>query len=224
MGQPQWQVQLQWHTLEQTTEQATGLPAVPEHSARMPVLWDAEGDLARLCRAVQDQLQPAVQATLPTATPLASSTLAEASTLSPSSTPKVSSTDTPATVLPLRQSALPVQPAHPLAALVQQFNQQAPAYQQFRAALSATLQRCATRSVDGLVMHLARQAGNPGRVWALLLHHLHAEQQLALADAALSLVERELANLPASLRQSLHAQLLAAAPGQRAAASTRQAA
>jgi len=224
MGQPQWQAQLQWHTLEQTTEQATGLPAVPEHSARMPVLWDAEGDLARLCRAVQDQLQPAVQATVHTATPLASSTLAEASTLSPSSTPKVSSTDTPATVLPLRQSAQPVQPAHPLAALVQQFNQQAPAYQQFRAALSATLQRCATRSVDGLVMHLARQAGNPGRVWALLLHHLHAEQQLALADAALSLVERELASLPASLRQSLHAQLLAAAPGQRNAGSARQAA
>ena len=42
--------------------------------------------------------------------------------------------------------------------------------------------------------------------------------------AALSLVERELASLPASLRQNLHAQLLAAAPGQRAAASTRQAA
>ena len=71
---------------------------------------------------------------------------------------------------------------------------------------------------------LARQAGNPGRVWALLLHHLHTEQQLALADAALGLVERELASLPASLRQSLHAQLLAAAPGQRAAGSTRQAA
>ena len=112
-------------------------------------------------------------------------------------------------MLPLRPAAT----AHPLAALVQQFNQQAPAYQQFRAALSATLQRCATRSVDGLVMHLARQAGNPGRVWALLLHHLHAEQQLALADVALGLVERELASLPALLRQSLHAQLLAAAPG-----------
>lgn len=221
MGQPQWQAQLRWQSTEQTTEQAiaqaTDLPTTPEHSASMPVLWDAEGDLARLCHALQDQLQPAV----PAAPQLAPSpALAEGRALSQPSTPTSTSTEVPATVLPLRPAAL----AHPLAILVQQFNQQAPAYQQFRAALSATLQRCATRSVDGLVMHLARQAGNPGRVWALLLHHLHAEQQLALADAALGLVERELASLPASLRQSLHAQLLAAAPGQRAAGSTRQAA
>ena len=212
MGQPQWQAQLQWQALEQ--------PEAAHSSGAVAVLWDAEGDLARLCHALQDQLQPAVPALPQTATPLPPSTLAEGTTLSPSSTPKVTSPDAPATVLPLRPAA----PAHPLAILVQQFNQQAPAYQQFRAALSATLQRCATRSVDGLVMHLARQAGNPGRVWALLLHHLHADQQLVLADAALGLVERELASLPASLRQSLHAQLLAAAPGQRAAASTRQAA
>ena len=212
MGQPQWQAQLQWQALEQ--------PEAAHSSGAVAVLWDAEGDLARLCHALQDQLQPAVPALPQTATPLPPSTLAEGTTLSPSSTPKVTSPDAPATVLPLRPAA----PAHPLAILVQQFNQQAPAYQQFRAALSATLQRCATRSVDGLVMHLARQAGNPGRVWALLLHHLHADQQLVLADAALGLVERELASLPASLRQSLHAQLLAAAPGQRAAGSTRQAA
>lgn len=212
MGQPQWQAQLQWQALEQ--------PEATHSSGAVAVLWDAEGDLARLCHALLDQLQPAVPALPQTATPLPPSTLAEGTTLSPSSTPKVTSPDAPATVLPLRPAA----PAHPLAILVQQFNQQAPAYQQFRAALSATLQRCATRSVDGLVMHLARQAGNPGRVWALLLLHLHADQQLVLADAALGLVERELASLPASLRQNLHAQLLAAAPGQRAAASTRQAA
>ena len=244
MGQPQWQAQLQW--------QAQDLAEPPHHSGALPVLWDADGDLARLCHALQDQLQPALQAAPHRAVqPAQAHTLAETpaghaasgartvgaaegtaptepntqSKTQPSTRPSTQTgagtrTDAPATVLPLRPAAT----AHPLAALVQQFNQQAPAYQQFRAALSATLQRCATRSVDGLVMHLARQAGNPGRVWALLLHHLHAEQQLALADVALGLVERELASLPASLRQSLHAQLLAAAPGQRSAGTTRQAA
>ena len=235
VGQPQWQAQLQW--------QAQDGSEAPALSSAAPVLWDAEGDLARLCRAVQAQLQPSLEqapavaamAMTPAATPAASAAPPEVTPVASPVTSSVASpvasaaaasgtaarsADVAATVLPLR----PTLPAHPLSALVQQFNQQAPAYQQFRAALSATLQRCGTRNVDGLVMHLARQAGNPGRVWAQLLHHLHADQQLTLADAALALVERELASLPLSLRQSLHAQLLAAAPGQRGAGTTRQAA
>ena len=226
-GQPQWHAQLHW--------QAQDLGETAAHSRTLAVRWDAEGDLARVCQALQAQLQPAL-APAPTAAgsaPVSTSPQAPAPAPAPApaqaqparalaagSLAQAAGAEAPATVLPLRPAA----PAHPLAALVQQFNQQAPAYQQFRAALSATLQHCGTRSVDGLVMHLARQAGNPGRVWALLLQHLHADQQLALADAALALVERELASLPLSLRQSLHAQLVAAAPGQRGTHSARQAA
>ena len=219
MGQPQWQAQLQW--------QAQDLHEAPALSSAAPVLWDADGDLARLCRAIQAQLQPTLE-DAPELAPMAATPAASTSTpvafpdASPAAAPETAArgADVAATVLPMR----PTLPTHPLSALVQQFNQQAPAYHQFRAALSATLQRCGTRSVDGLVMHLARQAGNPGRVWAQLLHHLHADQQLTLAEAALALVERELASLPLSLRQSLHAQLVAAAPGQRAAGTARQAA
>lgn len=238
IGQPQWQAQLQWQVQDQSD--------APALSSAAPVLWDAEGDLARLCRAVQDQFEPvleeaapdvvaassglasaaaprvephvAAQVASPDASPYTSQNVPQVASPAAASVTSARHADTPATVLPMRPSL----PAHPLSVLVQQFNQQAPAYQQFRAALSATLQRCGTRSVDGLVMHLARQAGNPGRVWAQLLHHLHADQQLTLVDAALALVERELASLPLSLRQSLHAQLVAAAPGQRGAGTTRQ--
>lgn len=97
--------------------------------------------------------------------------------------------------------------ANPLTLLVQGFNQQAEAYSQFRAALSATLHQVPTRFLDGLVLQLSRQAGSPARVWALLLFWLHAEQDRPLQAQALLLVEQELAHLSVSLRTQLQATL-----------------
>jgi len=59
------------------------------------------------------------------------------------------------------------------------------------------------------VMQLARQAGNPARVWALLLHWLHAEHELSLQAHALQLVEQELQSVPAALRKDIHVLLAA---------------
>ena len=97
--------------------------------------------------------------------------------------------------------------SNPLTLLVQGFNQQAEAYSQFRAALSATLHQVPTRFLDGLVLQLSRQAGSPARVWALLLFWLHAEQDRPLQAQALLLVEQELAHLSVSLRTQLQATL-----------------
>ena len=110
--------------------------------------------------------------------------------------------------------------ANPLPVLVRGFNAQAEAYGQFRAALSATLHQVPTRFLDGLVLQLSRQAGSPGRVWALLLFWLHAEHDMPLGPQALALVEQELAQMPVALRTEIHNTLAAAAlaPGERQAA------
>ncbi len=100
---------------------------------------------------------------------------------------------------------------NPLSALVQGFNRHAGAYGSFRAALSATLHEVPTRFLDGLVLQLARQAGSPGRVWALLLHWLHSEQTLDLTPQALALVEQELASTTVAVRKDMHAAFVRAA-------------
>ena len=100
---------------------------------------------------------------------------------------------------------------NPLTALVQGFNRHAGAYGSFRAALSATLHEVPTRFLDGLVLQLARQAGSPGRVWALLLHWLHSEQTLDLTPRALALVEQELASTTVAVRKDIHAAFVRAA-------------
>lgn len=101
----------------------------------------------------------------------------------------------------------PQAPGNPLAALVLHFNAQAGHYTQFRAALTVTLRQVTARFLDGLVMGLTAQAGNPGRVWALLLYWLHAEHDLLLQPQALALVEGELASLPVAVRSQVHAAL-----------------
>jgi len=94
---------------------------------------------------------------------------------------------------------------------VQGFNAHAGAYGQFRGALSSTLHQVSTRFLETLVLQLTRQAGNPGRVWALLLYWLHAEHDLPLHAQALQLVEQELANLPVAVRAEVNAALGTAA-------------
>jgi hypothetical protein len=101
----------------------------------------------------------------------------------------------------------PQAPGNPLAALVQHFNAQSGHYTQFRAALTVTLRQVTSRFLDGLVMGLVPQAGNPGRVWALLLYWLHAEHELSLQPQALDLVQRELASLPVTLRAQVNSAL-----------------
>lgn len=108
----------------------------------------------------------------------------------------------------------PFSTGNPLQALVQSFNQFAPAYSQFRAALSATLQPLPTRQLDTIVLQLSRQAGSPGRVWALMLHWLHEEHGFALTPAAAQLVAQELATVPATLRTQVHQALTQAASAQ----------
>jgi von Willebrand factor type A domain len=114
----------------------------------------------------------------------------------------------------------PAAPGSPLLVLVDSFNTLSSGYGQFRAALSCTLQQLPTRLPDGLVLQLARQAGNPGRVWAMLLHWLHSEHELALNNHALQLVQQELASVPLSVRNQIHAAFLVAAQ----AVATRRAA
>lgn len=97
----------------------------------------------------------------------------------------------------------PCTPGNPLPALINGFNQQAGHYGQYRAALSATLQQLPTRHLDGLVLQLSRQAGSPGRVWALLMSWLHAEHELALTPLALQLLSQELAATPVAVRNQI---------------------
>ncbi len=105
----------------------------------------------------------------------------------------------------------PGAPGNPLTALVAAFNAQAGAYSQFRAALSGTLQGATAPWLNGLVLQLARRAGNPGRVWAMLLHWLHAEHDMPLSAKALQLLELELASVPVALRTEVHTALAEAA-------------
>lgn len=102
---------------------------------------------------------------------------------------------------------------NPLPALVVAFNAEAETHGQFRAALSATLHQVPTRFLDGLILQLSRQAGSPGRVWALMLFWLHAEHDLALTEQALQLIAQELASTPVSVRNDVNMALgLAAEP------------
>ncbi len=107
---------------------------------------------------------------------------------------------------------------NPLVALVQGFSAHASGYASFRAALASTLHDVPTRALDGLVLQLSRPAGSPARVWALLLHWLHAEHELPLAPDALALVEQELASLPLALRTQIGMAFASAAQRPRAAA------
>lgn len=105
----------------------------------------------------------------------------------------------------------PPAPGNPLTDLVATFNRHAGSYKQFRAALSGTLQGTTTPWLNSLVLQLARRAGNPGRVWAMLLHWLHAEHDMPLHAQALQLLEQELARVPVSQRTEVRAALAAAA-------------
>lgn len=217
-GRPLWTAQLSWQAIDETSG--------TRRADDIRVLWDAEGDLTRVCAARQaqrmaagperDALMARHRLLLPDE-PRSGATAGSATSSRPVELPQNAAQPTApsATVLPLQAAVTRRAPsASPTAALVQQFNQQAPAYRQFRAALSATLQRVSTRTVDGLVMQLARKTGNPGRVWALLLHWLHAEHELTLEAQALHLVEQELASVPVALRAEVHQALALAAIGE----------
>lgn len=173
---------------------------------------------------------PAALAAAPvTPLPMRPKVLPRTSAAAPLATPpRPALADTvPSPVLPLAPRPLRPQPprqaslatwledkaatGNPLPALVQGFNAQAGTHGQFRAALSATLHQVPTRFLDGLVLQLSRQAGSPGRVWALLLFWLHAEHDMSLSAQALDLVEQELAHLPVALRTEAHAALATAA-------------
>ena len=134
----------------------------------------------------------------------------------------------PLQALPVRQPAVPRSnaaqpitlsdwlqhpgtPANPVTGLVAAFNRQAGAYGQFRAALSSTLKQVSTRHLDPLVMQHTRLAGNPARVWAMVLYWLHIEHGQPMDTHALHLVEQELAHVPLSVRGQIHAALGAAA-------------
>lgn len=217
-GCPQWQARLQWNNADPAA--ATGA------DFGLPVAWDSEGDLTRLCAARQvqlmqkDQAREALMAQHQLVMPdehrmaISAARAADSSSSLATSSPEKNAVQPPAsavTPMPKRPStrARPAS-ANPMVTLVQAFNQQAAGYQQFRAALSATLQQTPALMVDGLVMQLARKAGNPGRVWALLLYFLHAEHELLLQGHALQLVEQELASMPLVLRSELNSTLAAA--------------
>lgn len=235
-GRPQWLASLAW--------QATDIPSPPYSPPQMPVLWEAQGDLHRLCSAHLTQPVTPLPASAPAARPVhtpaqrvISDETPEASVAGLSTAPgvvtepgqaKAQDTDLdgrprrPAMATDLARQSAPgsAAPPHPMAHLVQQFNQQAKGYRLFRAALAATLPRVPARQLDGLILQLSRRAGSPARVWAMLLHWLHTEQSLALQAHALALVENELASLPVALRSEVHAALAVtmAAPALREAA------
>ena len=215
-GRPQWQARLQWHTSDGTT--------APMTADTLPVLWDAQGDLSRLC-AIRQALRMDNEAerqtlierhqivwpderSLVTATAPVVKALPRPTEASVAARP-VASTSSVHALRAASPATAPAASASPVEVLVHRFNQKAPAYSQFRAALSATLHLVPTRTIDGLVMQLARQAGNPARVWALLLHWLHAEHELSLQAHALQLVEQELQSVPAALRKDIHVLLAA---------------
>ncbi len=220
-GRPQLQASLQW--------KGSSTEAAVQAWSATPVMWDESGDLSRLCAASAlpldeeaERMQRIAQHQL---------LVPDTSRLAASPAPVPTPVPTPATIAPaaapapvrsLRSAAPrhgdlsgwlgePAAPGSPLLALVEGFNAQAGSYRQFRAALSSSLQQLPTRLLDALVLQLARQAGNPGRVWAMLLHWLHSEHELHLSLHALQLVEQELASVPLSVRNQTHAALLLAA-------------
>lgn len=246
VGSPELQATLQW--------QRDGVrPATPITLTPLPVLWDENGDLARLC-AARDALRledEAERQTLLTRhkllCPDASRLMASAPVAAPAPmavqamrpkvlprTPAAAPTPqrppqpaaSPITALVPRRPPAPQQASlatwlqdktatgNPLPALMGNFNHQAEAYGQFRAALSATLRQVPTRFLDGLVLQLSRQAGSPGRVWALLLHWLHTEHEFPLNGRALELLDQELGSVPVSVRNEVHAALALAAEPQ----------
>ena len=183
------------------------------------VLWDEQGDLSRICadreaRLLPDEVRQAMQAQHRLVEP-DMRRLAPAAPAPALAAPRVALPPVPQLLrhLPARHNDLagwlsePQAPGNPLAALVQHFNAQSGHYTQFRAALTVTLRQVTSRFLDGLVMGLVPQVGNPGRVWALLLYWLHAEHELSLQPQALDLVQRELASLPVTLRAQVNSAL-----------------
>lgn len=240
-GRPNVVAGLAWH------DSGAQAPAV-QHRPPSEALWDPSGDLTRLCAARQLQQDSPTRQLLrigqyglivPDTSRLAASTVQGqspgAATSSPvasaSASPPEQPSRVPAAVHTLRSPAprhtdlagwlgAPLAPGNPLAALLECFDGQASQYAQFRAALSSTLQRAPTRLLDGLVLQLARQAGNPGRVWAMVLHWLHAEHEFTLHAPALRLLDQELADIPVTVRRDTVAALAHAAlpaAGRRAA-------
>jgi len=209
-GQAPWEVRLQWH--------APCGPASP--SCASAVLWDADQDLPRLRAGLESFWLD----------PECAQSLRQTQSL-PLWLPKTEASEKPPTVLPLpaRPSQThsaprfndlggwllePDRPGHPVHALVRAFNAQATDYVLFRAALGATLQALATPLFNPLVMQLSRRAGNPARVWAMVLHWLHAQHGHALSEHALTLIETELGSVPLGVRKETLASLaLACQPG-----------
>lgn len=247
-GSPKLQASLRWQRSDRPDAPAVAI-------APVAVLWDAQGDLARLCaardalRLPEDEARQALRQRHQLPWPDSSRLASAEAPASPSAAaaqppvlqrPKVlPTTPLPSAPLPTAPRQRPVAPApsravqartapprhgdlsgwlaspdpagNPLTALVQGFNAHAGAYGSFRAALSATLHDVPTRFLDGLVLQLTRQAGSPGRVWALLLHWLHTDRDLGLQPQALALVEQELAATPVSVRNDIHAAFVVAA-------------
>ena len=244
-GRPELQAQLHWQSEAMAQEQA--LPATV-------VLWDAQGDLARIDAARQAlwlpdaaeraQLREQHRLTVPEVHGLAAARpqAHEPAAHSPVSRPQ-GLANAPSPTAPLDAAANPVvrpaavvqAPAHawraapprhadlagwlsephapgnPLTALMRGFEAQAQSHEQFRAALSGTLQQLPTRFLDAWVLQRARQAGNPGRVWALLMHWLHAEHGWPLHAQAQALLTQELGGIPVAVHQQIRAALAQAA-------------
>jgi len=230
-GRPHLQAGIRWE------EANSGRPA--ESLEASQVLWDASGDLLRLQAALNlpwlDEtaraqrieqhrlIVPDVQRMAmaqPTVASLAAPTDAPAmqglTPLAPSA-----GKHTPGPSL-LRKTAVPPldladclartrSADHPLGKLVTSFNAQAAQRTQYRSALAATLQAVPTRWLDGLVLHLARQAGSPAKVWAMVFDWLEKDHDWTLSAPAKALLARELTSLPATVRNSTLAALRQAA-------------
>ena len=234
-GRPELQTVLHW--------QPSDAPDACHSQPATTVLWDEQGDLARLCAAREARLLdndaerarllqayqlPQIDHTRWAAAAMPTAPVPSTAPAPATQRPKVlpvalaPSAASPAPVHSLRHTPArhadlagwlsePDAPANPLTALVQTFNAHAGAYGQFRAALSSTLHQVSIRFLDTLVLQLTRRAGNPGRVWALLLHWLHAEHDMALHAQAIALVQQELSSMPVGLRTEIHDALASAA-------------
>ncbi len=86
-------------------------------------------------------------------------------------------------------------PANPLTAMLQKFNEQAYGNRTFRAALSVTLRSSSTSFMAGFILHHAKGLGSPAMVWAVLLMWLADEKGLQLERHAKRLLETELIQL-----------------------------
>ncbi len=230
-GCPSLQVRLRWQSTHSIEPPGQAWPPVPVH-------WDAQGDVSRLQavwqamrlaseaerRTLLEQHQlPWVDCSLLAAAQATPAVPAPAAPTPANATPITTPTP-PATgsrsISPAAAGAAAGTPPQPLIVLAEAFNRHAGAYSSFRAALSATLRELPIQSMDRLVLQLARQAGSPARVWALLLHCLHAEHESGLQPHALDLLEQELASTPVAVRKEVHAafvRMATAAATQRAA-------